>query len=284
MMNNYSMEELLPIVIELTKKYTSNESTSISYDTARMLMKAVIYCIDEFYKSSNDNEIIQINKPDAKMAYDIGYQLVIQKTIKAQELYEKIINDFQSYKSICYYDTVVKGFPSFFLYYDIKFKPQDHLLMLDYPILKNINNLCGVNIIYQYLQFISLEQKFLSAFSYDKIIDLLKRFHEKYEELFINICSIVLRNALGCMIVGKKINSLQIEIRDYDIIKSFVLKISQNKLHDKLCSFILILVQKGFNNNLELYNYLINDIDDFTVELINAVKNDCLEAIFPLLK
>lgn len=39
--NGYSMEELLPVVAWLTRKYTSNESTSITYEKARQLMGAV---------------------------------------------------------------------------------------------------------------------------------------------------------------------------------------------------------------------------------------------------
>ena len=40
-MNEFDMEELIPIVAELTEKYTSKESTSVSYDTAKQLMNAV---------------------------------------------------------------------------------------------------------------------------------------------------------------------------------------------------------------------------------------------------
>jgi hypothetical protein len=47
MMMKYSQEELMPVVAKLAARYTSNESTSISYDKARQLMGAVIYCIKE---------------------------------------------------------------------------------------------------------------------------------------------------------------------------------------------------------------------------------------------
>ena len=43
----YEMEELVPIVASLSEKYTSKESTSVSYETARQLMEAVMYCINE---------------------------------------------------------------------------------------------------------------------------------------------------------------------------------------------------------------------------------------------
>ena len=44
----YEIEELIPIVIRLAEKYTSKESTSITYEAAAHLMEAVQYCIREY--------------------------------------------------------------------------------------------------------------------------------------------------------------------------------------------------------------------------------------------
>ena len=44
----YEMNELLPIVAKLAEKYTSKESSSITYERAEYLMEAVIYCINEY--------------------------------------------------------------------------------------------------------------------------------------------------------------------------------------------------------------------------------------------
>ena len=46
--SEYKMEELIPIVADLVKKYTGNESTSVTYEKAQQLMDAVIYCIKEY--------------------------------------------------------------------------------------------------------------------------------------------------------------------------------------------------------------------------------------------
>lgn len=43
----YKMEELLPVVGKLAEKYTSFESTSVTYEKAEQLMGAVLYCIRE---------------------------------------------------------------------------------------------------------------------------------------------------------------------------------------------------------------------------------------------
>ena len=48
-MYGYGLEEILPVVIYLTNKYTSGESSSVPYEKAEMLMEAVLYCIRECF-------------------------------------------------------------------------------------------------------------------------------------------------------------------------------------------------------------------------------------------
>ena len=43
----YEMEDLIPLVGYLAQKYTSGESTSVTYEKAEQLMEAVLYCIRE---------------------------------------------------------------------------------------------------------------------------------------------------------------------------------------------------------------------------------------------
>ena len=84
----YEMEELVPIVAGLADQYTSKESTSISYERANHLMEAVLYCIDQ------GSELTGGRGLTAKMAYEYGYELVIQKVKRTQEIYNGMIIDF----------------------------------------------------------------------------------------------------------------------------------------------------------------------------------------------
>ena len=45
------MEELVPIVGKLAEKYTSHESTSITYEKAEQLMGAVLYVFTNYGKA-----------------------------------------------------------------------------------------------------------------------------------------------------------------------------------------------------------------------------------------
>lgn len=44
-MGIYTMEQLIPVVAGLAEEFTSKESCSVTYEKARQLMEAVIYCI-----------------------------------------------------------------------------------------------------------------------------------------------------------------------------------------------------------------------------------------------
>ena len=134
MNNSIEIENLLPLVAELADRYTSRESSSVTYETAAALMEAVLYCIREC--EQEDAALVTSSAgPDVRALYRRGAQLVIEKTHMAKALYDTIIQDFEDYGCMNYRDTVLKGMPQFFLRYDPVFAPGNHLLTLDYPIL-----------------------------------------------------------------------------------------------------------------------------------------------------
>lgn len=188
---NYTMEELLPLVQMLSEKYTSKQSTSISENLAKQLMGAVIYCINERCSDTKHREIVKVLS--AKEAYHIGYEKVIQKTKEALKLYENIMAEFKDYGNRCYYDTMVKGMPQFFLYYDAKFNPQNRILTLDYPTPVPIHKLQGVDAIYEYLKYIWKEQRILSRYSEKEVRDKLFHYYTGYEDMIENIYEIFKR-------------------------------------------------------------------------------------------
>lgn len=276
------MSEIIPIVAELTEKYTSKESSSISYAKAKQLMGAVLYCIHEKEQlSDSETEILPVNqKPDTKKLYQSGYGLVLQKVEQAKKLFEDLIVDFYAYGNQNYYDTVVKGMPGFFKYYDARFNPQDHILTLDYPTLLPVEPACGVDAIYQYLTYVKLEQIFFRKFPDNYVQEVLAAYHNEYEMLYCNICNIVLRNVLGCMISEKKITEYGFSEVDYERIQKFVMDSTSESVKEKLLQLLRTFLKQVFKDNQALFRYLAADMEDFGVELRNAVEHNCLEIIF----
>ncbi len=185
----YSMEELLPVVAELTDQYTSKESSSVTYERARQLMEAVLYCIA--HADFENAALFTGSLPPAKEVYRIGYAAVVREVNAAREEYNRLMTFFDSYGNRNYRDTVEKALPGFFLYYDVKFAPTDHIITLDYPVFGLDMTLEGIDRIAQYIEAVRQEQVFLHRFLREDILEKLVLFHPKYENEFFNLREIV---------------------------------------------------------------------------------------------
>lgn len=190
------MEELVSIVGDLAGKYTGYESTSITYEKAKQLMEAVLYCIREAEQAGGETAVCS-DRVSAKQLYEMGASLVEEKTKKALAMYHEILPEFDSYGNRFLYDTFVVGLPEFFRRYDCKFEPQDTILTLDYPVMKDISGCAGIDRIYEYILCIRAEQKFLKRFPREGVIGTLKKYNREYEETPDNICGILLRASEG---------------------------------------------------------------------------------------
>lgn len=277
----YSLEELLPLVASLTEQYTSRESTSISYEKANQLMEAILYCIQEAAEGSDFGQLEALQKVSSallpEVVYTQGYDIVIHKVQTALHCYNDLIVQFNSYGNQTYFDTVMKGLPAFFQYYDPKFNPQNHILTLDYPVLSSLESFCGIDRIERYLSCIVLEQEFLSRLPDSYIHAVLMRYHADYAELVENICRIVLRNLLGSLFAGKKHSKLGYTKEELAALETTIDILSIGELHERMEQLLHTLILYEYDESSALYRYLSTDLEDFCIDLKNAAKFHCME-------
>lgn len=277
----YSQEELLPVVAKLAARYTSNESTSISYDKARQLMGAVIYCIEEYENAAVGlRDLVTANAAvSADTAYRQGYEILIEKVKNIQQEYNLMMKEFQFYGNRCCYDTFQKGLPEFFLYYDARFHPMNHILTLDYPVLVSLEPRCGADLMEVYVRSAFLEQSFLKKLPADYIMHVLNAYSGDYGELIINLASIVIRNVLGCRIAGKSIDLNGYFPVEMERLKLFISGKSSEELEVQLKKYIDELMDFAYEGNEELGNYLKEDVKNFSFELQHGLNYNCLQAM-----
>jgi hypothetical protein len=284
-MRHYEMEELLPIVARLADQYTSKESSSIRFETARQLMEAVIYCIHHAEGlDNNDNGLkeefaVRAQGMSAEEAYVQGYHVVVDKVKRANVQYTTLLSNFNWYHNQAYYDTFIKGMPSFFLYYDAKFAPQNHILTLDYPTLRFIGEVQGIDAIERFLRYTEYEQEFLRAFPEEYVMKVLELYHKDYEELLINVCSLVLRNVLVCMWMNKPLMESGFPENAYNSIREQIRASGQEGIKEILTKLLERLLKQGYKNHEELMEYLSYDIKEFSVELYHAAQHGGLEVL-----
>lgn len=272
---DYEMEELVPIVGKLAEKYTSHESTSITYEKAEQLMGAVLYCIHELWESSGNAPSLN-KKLSAQRAYEMGEAYVRDKTGKALDLYNRILPEFCHYENKCLYDTFVKGIPEFFKWYDVQFEPQNTILTLDYPLLKDISEYTGIDKIFEFIKAIGLEQKFLKLFPAGYVINILSKDNRNWQESMDNICEIVFIHVIGHIILGKSLTVIELEEDDYSYMQKIFKQATLEDIKKQLTTALEIFIKNYYENDRELLNYLSGAISGIVVRLKNAADNKVL--------
>lgn len=272
---DYEMEELVPIVGKLAEKYTSHESTSITYEKAEQLMGAVLYCIHELWESSGNAPSLN-KKLSAQRAYEMGAAYVREKTGKALDLYNRILPEFCHYENKCLYDTFVKGIPEFFKWYDVQFEPQNTILTLDYPLLKDISEYTGIDKIFEFIKAIGLEQKFLKLFPAGYVINILSKDNRNWQESMDNICEIVFIHVIGHIMLGKSLTVIELKETDYFYMQEMFEQIALEDIKKHLEVTLEIYIKNYYENDRELLNYLSGSISGIVVRLKNAADNKVL--------
>lgn len=185
----YTMEDLLPIVERLANKFTSKQSSSITYEKARQFMEAAIYCM--MHMETSDGTVVSEKLLPAKEAYRLGYHAVIEKVKDTQKKYSELMSFFDHYGNCNYQDTVEKALPGFFMYYDVDYAPMENIITMDYPVFGLDMELEGIDMVRQYIDAIWEEQCYLMKFPREYVVSELRSFHSHYEREYINIREIV---------------------------------------------------------------------------------------------
>lgn len=275
---HYQTEDLIPIVADLAAGYTGSDHSSITYEAAQGLMEAVLYCIHEFEVSEADG--LLAGAVPAKEAYRLGGRLVLKKVRYLHSLYDRLTADFDHYGSQCLEDTIIKGIPQFLLRYDAKYAPQETLLTLDYPILKNIDSLCGADAVFEYVTCVSFEQQFLKKFDRPYIIRTLRASCSSYETFMENICAPVLQNVIGRMILKKPLNSGSFSDDEYKHMEEVLRSQPISRLEPALSNMIRFLTEQYFNRDMLLFDYLSSATACMAARIRAGLESGSLKTVF----
>lgn len=286
------LEQIMPIVAKLADKYTSKESSSVSYEVAAMLTEAVVYTVEECFDRENVSEVGTNAKAESLIAqnfetrdlsvfYEKGKDIICRKVYEAKDRYERIIENFQDYGCVNYRDTILKGFPAFFTKYDYKFQPQNHILSLDYPPLIQNEDLTGIDLVLQYLKSIYIEVEFLKKFSTTAVRQcVMEDAAGESPQVFLkyymgNICEVVLWRAVCCAIADKPVQELYLEQEDWKDIEFFFEGDSVQKARQKIEAIIKLLVQKLNDNRVDVklpVEYFSGVSREYAVRMMNRLQ------------
>ncbi len=275
---DYEIEELLPIVSELAQRYSGYENTSITYEKAQTLMRAVVYCLEE-YRNAQTASLVSKSISITEQ-YDIGLKLVFEKAQNIRKLFNELSFYFEDYGVKCLRDTVQKGIPEFLKWYDVKFSPQDTILTLDYPLLVDYNSLSGADKIYQYLCGIQIEQRFLKMFDKNYVVSVLKKYTPQYEYMVENVCNILLANTIGHVVINKSFHEIGFQNEEYLQLAEIFRTKSASDIKRMIKHTMKEIVERFFDNDTDMIEYLYHDAGNIAVSIETASRNQQLNKLF----
>lgn len=203
-----------------------------------------------------------------------------EKVGKLREIYNEMIVGFEDYGCVFLKETVARGIPAFLLRYDAKFAPQETLLTLDYPILKDLSASSGIDLVLEYVTCISAEQKFLGKFGSAYVTEVLGAYDGNYGEFAENICDIVLKNLIGHMLSDKPLDSKGFDGAELENAEKVLRGKSDEALARETAMLLQIFLERYYENEAVLADYLKNDIPNITARIRCCVQNHCLDRIF----
>lgn len=267
---NYEMEDLIPIVAKLTERYTAGQSSSVSYEKAEQFMEAVLYCIHEC-ESSERNTLMTANEISAAEAYEAGYQQTQIKVKKALALFHKLSDFFDAYENRCLQDTVMKGMPEFFKWYNVRFAPQNIILTLDYPVLPDLTEYSGIDAIDRYLRCVYYEQLFLRGMSREYVLRSLYQYGRGYRGMVENLCQIVCMELLCHILLGHAFETVEFTEEDTKRLDKMLRNQTTEELRCHLGALVKQLVAEKYRGSQRLEQCLRMTLEDIAVSL----KNGC---------
>lgn len=274
----YEMEELVPIVGKLAARYAAGESTSLTYERAEQLMEAVLYCIHELEQCGGGVAVCP-KELSAQCAYEMGAACVEKKVKRSLALYHEILADFRDYGNECLHDTFLGGLPEFFRRYDILFEPQNTILTLDYPVLRDLPGDEGVDRIYEFIACVRVEQEFLGAFPEAHVRRRMLRYDSRYKNGIVNLCEIVFLAVAGHILAEKPLTEAEFEEKDYLKLRRVFAQTSFEERSRQVGSAVRVFAQRYCEGGDALAEYLGGAIAGIDAQLKNAAEHGSLRRI-----
>ena len=200
-------EALYSLLSAQCKSFTGGQSSSLSVETVEALLSSICFSLSCFANKYGQNALLEI-PPEKALE---GVRDILKKRIQlCKTLYLTLLRlPFQP-DNVSYRDTV-NGMENFFKKYDYYFFADQIPCDIDYQLCLPVSeNLWGVEFLTEYIKRLICEGRFCGAFQRYEITALLANFGSRNDELLINVFTPVLSNALGRVLLGHDISTLEV--------------------------------------------------------------------------
>ncbi|MHB8130731.1 MAG: DUF6179 domain-containing protein [Mobilitalea sp.] len=273
--------ELVELMAKEVERYTNDESSSVQIEKAQELFQSITYSIGVYLKTVFDMEerIDLLIKEKVSVLFYLGMDSLSSLKTKSKLLLQNLQESSLKVNNYAYQDTILAGIPEFFHDYNIEFGANEIPGSIDYPLYDTITNLLGIEYIYEYLHWFTLEENFLKRFSNQNIDLLMQSFNPEAEHLLINIFELVLTNVLGCELLGQKNTELNIHATEREWLQKSLEKLSTAELQNRL-EIALDEIGRGLSFEVETLSYAKAALPQIAIRLKQNLQTGTLDKLF----
>lgn len=184
------------------------DSSSVRVETAQDLLSSICFLLHLYLQEHQLplQHLLEVKSLDT--VYDAALETGREKICFGKTLYHEVCESTPPIENISLIDTL-REIGQFFKTYNVYFFAQQADCCIDYQLCNAVpETLVGIEYICEYLQRLLMEDHFLTHFSTENIIALLKVYCPDYKGLLINLYEPVFTNALCLALLGKPIFGL----------------------------------------------------------------------------
>jgi hypothetical protein len=233
--------KLWQLLAKRTGRYTMQESSSVSMETAQELLESICFTLRIFLSENHATQkLLETENLDELL--ESGQKILEAKSKAAKHLWELTCMSSPSIQNLSYRDTM-QGIGGFFKRYDYRFFAHHIPCDIDYQLCHPVpDTYVGVEYLSEYLHRALTENQILHCFDLGLVKALLSSYCPDYQGLLINLCEPVITNGVGLCLIEKDPTLLQITppdrarlMRRFDLLPELEARAVLHEAADRFC-------------------------------------------------
>ena len=141
---------------------------------------------------------------------------------------------------------------------------------MDYSVLIDLRQYSGIDAVFEYVKCLSMEQRFLNRFPDAYVTDTLRAYSEEYEEMFENLCGILLADIVRHILIKKPLDGDGLTEGDRDKVRAVLGMYSAEEAKKAVRIAVRNFIREFCEDDVGLWNYVKKECDNITTREIHS--------------
>ena len=283
---NEIQSQLFDVLEELMLQNQSQGTGQISIDRMEQMLSNICYQISFGLKLSVDFEeqMCKLKACSMKELFYLGHTHLEKEFVETREAFELLKQRRLSIDNKAYEETLMKGIPDFFKFYNVMLKATELPGSFDYPLCKELTEVTGLCYVKEYLMNLRCEEAFCHLFEELIVKALLNGYSKESRRLSVNVFELLLANVIGNVLLDKKntqVLQLNLSQNDRHKLEQRLQLMGLMELEDIAKEKIIVFFKEnGIKQDSFLAQYTISALPKLIFRCNQNVRNHTLDHFF----